>query len=200
MEGRIEVLPGERAGAETAATTSFAIPPTCRDQSMAAARKWCVSTWRLWNWSDSSTTRPPTTTGPSTGRCPGLFCASVSAIPSRFTSRTGEDSVMFHSVDFHAAMGPGGGSEFTQTRPGRESVVTFKALVPGLFVYHCATPSVAHHITNGMYGLILVEPEGGLPQVDREFYVMQGELYTAQPFGSEGDSGDGLRQAHLRKA
>ena len=64
--------------------------------------------------------------------------------------------------------------------------MTFKALLPGLYVYHCATPSAAHHITNGMYGLILVEPEGGLPQVDREFYVMQGELYTAQPFGTEG--------------
>jgi hypothetical protein len=49
-----------------------------------------------------------------------------------------------------------------------------------------ATPSVPHHITNGMYGLILVEPEGGLPQVDREFYVMQGELYTARRFGMPG--------------
>jgi len=93
---------------------------------------------------------------------------------------------MYHSVDFHAATGPGGGAEFTQTEPGQEKVVTFRALVPGLFVYHCATPSVPHHITNGMYGLILVEPEGGLPQVDREFYVMQGELYTAKRFGMPG--------------
>ena len=97
------------------------------------------------------------------------------------------DSVMTHSVDFHAATGPGGGAEFTQTDPGQETIVTFKALVPGLFVYHCATPSVPQHITNGMYGMILVEPEGGLPQVDREFYFMQGEIYTAQPFGSNGD-------------
>lgn len=97
------------------------------------------------------------------------------------------DSVMTHSVDFHGATGPGGGAEFTQTEPGEEKVVTFKALIPGAFVYHCATPSVAHHITSGMYGLIVVEPEGGLPHVDREFYVMQGELYTAQPFGTHGD-------------
>lgn len=97
-----------------------------------------------------------------------------------------ENSVMIHSVDFHGATGPGGGAEFTQTDPGTETVVTFKALIPGIYVYHCATPSVPHHITNGMYGLILVEPEGGLPQVDREFYVMQGELYTAQPFGTQG--------------
>ena len=97
-----------------------------------------------------------------------------------------EGSVMAHSVDFHAATGPGGGAHATQTDPGNETVVTFKALKPGIFVYHCATPSVAHHITSGMYGMILVEPEGGLPQVDREFYVMQGELYTVEPFGSNG--------------
>ncbi len=97
------------------------------------------------------------------------------------------DSVMAHSVDFHAATGPGGGAHYTQTDPGNETIVTFKALKPGVFVYHCATPSVAHHITSGMYGLILVETEGGLPQVDREFYVMQGELYTVEPFGTQGE-------------
>lgn len=97
------------------------------------------------------------------------------------------DSVMMHSVDFHGATGPGGGADFTQIAPGEEAVVTFKALKPGIYVYHCATPSVAHHITSGMYGLILVEPEGGLPQVDREFYVMQGELYTVEPFGTKGE-------------
>jgi nitrite reductase (NO-forming) len=96
------------------------------------------------------------------------------------------DSMMSHSVDFHATTGPGGGAVATQTLPGGETMFTFQALNPGLYVYHCATPMVAHHITNGMYGLILVEPEGGLPPVDREFYVMQGELYTAQPFGTTG--------------
>jgi nitrite reductase (NO-forming) len=96
------------------------------------------------------------------------------------------DSMMAHSVDFHAVTGPGGGAVVTQTMPGGETMFTFKAINPGVYVYHCATPMVAHHIANGMYGLILVEPEGGLPPVDREFYVMQGELYTAQPFGTEG--------------
>ena len=78
---------------------------------------------------------------------------------------------MVHSVDFHAATGPGGGAASTQTNPGDEKTVKFKALIPGLYVYHCATPMVAHHIANGMYGLILVEPEVGLPPVDREFYA-----------------------------
>ncbi len=96
------------------------------------------------------------------------------------------DSSMAHSVDFHAVTGPGGGAVATQTKPGEETMFTFKALNPGLFVYHCATPMVAHHISNGMYGMILVEPEGGLPKVDREFYVMQGEVYTAQPLGEKG--------------
>lgn len=95
-------------------------------------------------------------------------------------------SMFTHSIDLHAVTGPGGGAVFTQTNPGEETMFTFKALNPGLYVYHCATPSVAHHIANGMYGLILVEPEGGLPPVDREFYVMQGEVYTVQPFGAQG--------------
>ena len=96
------------------------------------------------------------------------------------------DASMIHSVDFHAATGPGGGAAHTQTDPGDTKTVEFKALVPGLYVYHCATPMVAHHIANGMYGLILVEPEGGLPPVDHEFYVMQGELYTQGLFGDKG--------------
>ena len=96
------------------------------------------------------------------------------------------NSTMAHSVDFHAVTGPGGGATMTQTAPGEETMFTAKALNPGLFVYHCATPMVAEHIANGMYGMILVEPEEGLPPVDREFYVMQGELYTNEAFGSTG--------------
>jgi nitrite reductase (NO-forming) len=96
------------------------------------------------------------------------------------------NSTMAHSVDFHAVTGPGGGATMTQTAPGEETMFTAKALNPGLYVYHCATPMVAQHISNGMYGMILVEPEEGLPAVDREFYVMQGELYTKEAFGSTG--------------
>lgn len=96
------------------------------------------------------------------------------------------DSHFLHSIDLHAVNGPGGGHVFTQTQPGEETTFTFKALAEGIYVYHCATPSVPHHITNGMYGLILVEPEGGLPPVDHEYYVMQGELYTTQPHGTTG--------------
>lgn len=96
------------------------------------------------------------------------------------------DSTLLHSIDLHAVTGPGGGAVFTQTLSGRESVFNFRALQPGLYVYHCATASIPHHISSGMYGLILVEPVGGLPPVDREFYVMQGEIYTEQPYGTKG--------------
>ena len=96
------------------------------------------------------------------------------------------NSVMMHNVDFHAVTGPGGGAAATAANPGETKSFTFKALKPGLYVYHCATPMVAQHIANGMYGLILVEPEGGLPAVDHEFYVMQGEIYTEEDQGTPG--------------
>ena len=96
------------------------------------------------------------------------------------------DSSERHSVDFHAVTGPGGGAEATDAARGETKGFTFKAMKPGLYVYHCAVPLAAHHIANGMYGLILVEPEGGLPPVDREFYVMQGEVYTEQAYGTKG--------------
>jgi nitrite reductase (NO-forming) len=83
-----------------------------------------------------------------------------------------------HSIDLHAVTGPGGGAAVTQLMPGERGDFEWKAINPGLYVYHCATPHVPVHIANGMYGMILVEPAKGLPPVDREYYVMQGEFYT----------------------
>jgi nitrite reductase (NO-forming) len=98
-----------------------------------------------------------------------------------------------HSIDLHAVNGPGGGAASTQVKPGEEKVFTFKAMNPGAYVYHCASPHIPSHIAQGMYGMILVEPKNGLAPVDREFYVMQGEVYAAgraadhghQPFNSD---------------
>ena len=120
------------------------------------------------------------------GRVPGPFLRVRVGDTVDVRLKNSNESAMNHSVDFHAATGPGGGASSTQTNPGEEKRVKFKALIPGLYVYHCATPMVAHHIANGMYGLILVEPEEGLPPVDREFYVMQGEIYTEAAFGQHG--------------
>jgi nitrite reductase (NO-forming) len=120
------------------------------------------------------------------GQVPGPMLRVRVGDTVELTLNNQPDSQLAHSIDLHAVTGPGGGAVYTQTLPGGSTSFTFQAINPGLYVYHCATPSVAHHITSGMYGLILVEPEGGLPPVDREFYIMQGELYTAQPFGTQG--------------
>ena len=96
------------------------------------------------------------------------------------------NSTMIHSIDSHAILGTGGGGALSQTPPGQETIFQFKALRVGLFMYHCATPDIPTHIANGMYGLILVEPPSGLPKVDREFYIAQGEFYTVGPFGQQG--------------
>jgi nitrite reductase (NO-forming) len=122
------------------------------------------------------------------GKVPGPFLRVRVGDTIDIHLKNSADSSMIHSVDFHAATGPGGGAAALQVDPGQEKSMTWKALVPGLFVYHCATPMVAEHIANGMYGLILVEPEGGLPPVDREFYVMQGEIYTDAPYGQHGSA------------
>ncbi|KKU52048.1 MAG: hypothetical protein A3A28_03685 [Candidatus Sungbacteria bacterium RIFCSPLOWO2_01_FULL_47_32] len=83
-----------------------------------------------------------------------------------------------HSIDLHAVIGPGGGGTITQSKTGETKVFQFIASRSGLYIYHCASPDIPTHIANGMYGMILVEPKEGLKKVDKEFYVMQGELYT----------------------
>ncbi len=122
------------------------------------------------------------------GKVPGPFIRVRVGDTVDIHLKNSADSAMMHSVDFHAATGPGGGAAALQVGPGEEKSMSWKALVPGLYVYHCATPMVSEHIANGMYGLILVEPENGLPQVDREFYVMQGEIYTDVPYGQRGSA------------
>ncbi|TAK62172.1 copper-containing nitrite reductase [Methylobacter sp.] len=91
-----------------------------------------------------------------------------------------------HSIDLHAVVGPGGGAPLTQVKQGEEKSFRFKATHPGIYVYHCASPHTPTHIANGMYGMILVEPEQGLSKVDREFYVMQGDFYTSGKYGDKG--------------
>lgn len=82
---------------------------------------------------------------------------------------------MTHSINVHAAIGPGGGA--VQIPPGQQNTFRFKADHPGVWVYHCMTPTVGMHVANGMFGMVVVEPPDGLPPVDREFYVMQSDAY-----------------------
>jgi len=102
------------------------------------------------------------------------------------TLANAKNSKQIHSIDLHSVTGGHGGGEHTQVAPGQEKTIQFKLLNPGLYVYHCATPLVPHHISAGMYGMILVEPEGGLPKVDKEYYVMQGDIYTKHAHGTKG--------------
>jgi nitrite reductase (NO-forming) len=120
------------------------------------------------------------------GTVPGPFVRARVGDTVEVTLTNETSSAFTHSIDLHAVNGPGGGAVYTQVAAGETKVFTFEAMNPGIYVYHCATPSVPHHIAGGMYGLILIEPEGGLPPVDREFYVMQGEIYTSEPFGTSG--------------
>jgi nitrite reductase (NO-forming) len=114
------------------------------------------------------------------GTVPGSFIRVREGDLVEFTLKNHPHSTVPHNIDLHAVTGPGGGAAATLTLPGGASTFSFRALNPGLYVYHCAVSPVPMHISNGMYGLILVEPKGGLPKVDREFYVMQSEFYAKQ--------------------
>lgn len=120
------------------------------------------------------------------GRVPGPFIRVREGDTLELVLTNPPESGMPHNIDLHAVTGPGGGAAVTLAQPGETKTARFKMLNPGLYVYHCAAPPVTDHIANGMYGLILVEPEKGLPKADREFYVLQSEFYTKEEFGHEG--------------
>ena len=120
------------------------------------------------------------------GKVPGKFIRVRQGDLVEFHLSNHPSSKMPHNIDLHAVTGPGGGAVSSFTAPGHTSKFSFKALNAGLYVYHCATAPVGMHIANGMYGLILVEPEGGLPEVDKEYYIMQSDFYTSGAFGAKG--------------
>ena len=129
------------------------------------------------------------------GSVPGSFIRTRVGDEVEFTLSSHPDNKLPHNIDLHAVTGPGGGATSSFVAPGHEKTFNFKTLNPGLYVYHCATAPVGMHIANGMYGLILVEPKGGLPKVDKEYYIMQGDFYT------KGEHGDpGLQPFDMQKA
>ena len=134
------------------------------------------------------------------GTVPGSFIRTRVGDEIEFHLKNHPDSKLPHNIDLHAVTGPGGGAESSFVAPGREAVFTFKTMNPGLYVYHCATAPVGMHIANGMYGLILVEPEGGLPPVDKEYYIMQGDFYTAGANGERGLQAFDMQKAIDEKA
>jgi len=96
-----------------------------------------------------------------------------------------DSSGMAHNIDLHSVVGPGGGAPCLFAEQDETKTGMFKMSHPGLFLYHCSAAPTVQHIQNGMYGLILVEPAELLPKVDKEFYVMQSEIYGVE---SEEDS------------
>ena len=120
------------------------------------------------------------------GTVPGSFIRTRVGDEGEFTLKNHQDNKLPHNIDLHAVTGPGGGAAASLVAPGQQRTFSFKCLNPGLYVYHCAQAPVPMHIANGMYGLILVEPEGGLPPVDKEYYVMQGDFYTDGAYGAGG--------------
>ncbi len=120
------------------------------------------------------------------GTVPGSFIRVRQGDTVEFHLKNHPDNKMPHNIDLHGVIGPGGGAASSFTAPGHESQFTFKALHQGIYVYHCATSPVGMHIANGMYGLMLVEPPGGLTPVDHEYYVMQGDFYTVGKYREKG--------------
>lgn len=120
------------------------------------------------------------------GTVPGPFIRVRQGDTVEFHLKNHPDSKMPHNIDLHAVTGSGGGASSSFTAPGHESQFTFKVLNQGLYIYHCATAPVGMHVANGMYGLILVEPPEGLPAVDREYYVVQGDFYTVGKYREKG--------------
>ncbi|AZH25982.1 copper-containing nitrite reductase [Haloplanus aerogenes] len=120
------------------------------------------------------------------GQVPGPMIRVRQGDTVNLTFENLKSSNLPHNVDFHAVYGTGGGSEATDANPGETNTVKFQARYPGAFIYHCAVPNLDYHISSGMFGMIVVEPEDGFPEVDREFYLGQHEIYTQQHHGAEG--------------
>ncbi len=94
----------------------------------------------------------------------------------RITLVNPEENTMPHSIDFHASM-VAWNDEMRSISPGEELIYEFEAKYAGVWMYHCGTSPALMHIANGMFGMIIVEPEGGLPEVDHEFAFVQSEWY-----------------------
>src|SRR5690606_20537030 len=101
-----------------------------------------------------------------------------------FTIEIVNDGGIDHSIDFHASK-VAWNDEMRPIPPGESPTYQFEAKHAGAFMYHCGTPPVIHHIGNGMFGAIIIDPPD-LPEVDHEFVFVQSEWYL----GPEGEVGD----------
>jgi nitrite reductase (NO-forming) len=86
------------------------------------------------------------------------------------------ENQLSHSIDFHSSQ-VAWNDEMRSIAPGEELVYEWTADYAGVWMYHCGTAPTLHHIANGMYGMVIVEPAAGLPPVDNEFALVQSEWY-----------------------
>ena len=100
----------------------------------------------------------------------------------RVTLVNPETNKLPHSIDFHASL-VAWNDEMRSINPGEELVYEFVAKYAGVFMYHCGTTPALHHIAQGMFGMIIVEPEGGLDPVEHEFAFVQNEWYMVEQAG-----------------
>jgi len=120
------------------------------------------------------------------GQIPGPMLRIREGDTVRLTLNSPKGNRLVHTIDCHAVYGSGGGAAAMTVKPGQSRSEYFKAMYPGAFIYHCATPDMDMHISRGMFGMMVVEPKEGMPSVDREFYIGQNEVYTRESYGSQG--------------
>lgn len=184
--GSVTFGPGPRIAPAPATTRNLAqatvAPPIERRPATLVPVE--IEVKEIVGWIDDAVAYPYWTFG---GTVPGPMIRVRQGDTVEVTLKNAADSRVTHSIDLHAATGPGGGATVTQVAPGAQATFQFQALNPGVYVYHCATPLVPHHVASGMYGLIVVEPPEGFAPVDREFYVMQGDFYLQGARGEKGE-------------
>jgi nitrite reductase (NO-forming) len=103
----------------------------------------------------------------------------------RIHLRNAPENQLGHSIDFHSSFAAWN-DEMTTINPGEEKLYEFTADKAGVFMYHCGTAPALHHIANGMYGMMIVEPAGGLAPVEHEYAIVQSEWYL----GAQGKESD----------
>ena len=120
------------------------------------------------------------------GSVPGPFVRVREGDHVEFRLHNHPDNRHEHGIVIHAATGPGAGGDASLAPPGFSSTVSFHARTPGLFLYQSPSDQVGTHGGAGLFGLILVEPQAGLPTVQHEYYLVRSEFYTQGSFGEPG--------------
>jgi nitrite reductase (NO-forming) len=112
------------------------------------------------------------------GKAPGPVVRVTEGDDVEFTLINDATNKNSHSMDFHAARVNVVG-EFAPIKPGETKKFTFKTTYPGVFFYHCGSDPMIQHVARGMFGVILVDPKnaGAMPKADREYVLIQSELY-----------------------